>query len=405
MKALRSIPALGAFFVAIALVVSACGSSGSVPSDSVATVAGNQISTQAFDHWMYVLAKTQAAQSPGQPVIVPNDPPNFTKCIAQVKAEIPSLAKTATKTLKTDCSRVFTSLSSTVLDYLIKAYWYQATAHKLGINVTDAQVQQALAKAKKGQFSTAAQFKSFLSSTGQTLADVTYRIKVEQIYNKLLAKHPTKVTTAQIQNYFNSHKSQFGTPETRDMKIVLAKTADEANKAKTALKNGQSWAAVAKKYSIDPTTKNKGGVLTNVTKGQQDAALSNAAFAATTNKLIGPVKGQFGYYVVEVTKINPATQKSLAQSSALIKQTLTSQAQTSAANAVVAEAKKDWQSKTKCRSPYAMADCAGFKAPATSTAAGGAPAGAAPAGTAPAGAAPAGTAPAGAAPAGTTPAP
>jgi foldase protein PrsA len=395
MKARRSILALGAFFVAIALAVSACGSS--VQSNSVADVAGNPISTQAFDHWMYVVAKTQAAQSPGQPVIVPNDPPNFTKCIAQVKAEIPSLAKTATKTLKTDCQRVFTSLSSTVLDYLIKAYWYQATAHKLGINVTNAQVQKALAQAKKGQFSTDAQFKSFLSSTGQTLADVTYRIKIEQIYNKLLAKHPTKVTTAQIQNYYNDHKSQFGTPETRDMKIVLAKTADEANKAKAALKNGQSWTVVAKKYSIDPTTKNKGGVLTNVTKGQQDAALSNAAFGATTNKLIGPVKGQFGYYVVEVTKINPATQKDLAQSSALIKQTLTSQAQTTAANAVVNAAKKEWQTKTKCRSTYAMADCAGYKAPATSTASGAAPSGAAPAGTAPA--------PAGTAPAGSTPAP
>ena len=401
MKSPRLIPALGAFFVAIALVVSACGSSsGSVPSDSVADVAGNQISTQAFDHWMYVLAKTQAAQSPGQPVIVPNDPPNFTKCIAQVKAEIPSLAKTATKTLKTDCQRVFTSLSSTVLDYLIKAYWYQATAHKLGINVTNAQVQKALTQAKKGQFSTDAQFATFLKSTGQTLADVTYRIKIEQIYNKLLAKHPTKVTSAQVQNYYNTHKSQFGTPETRDMKIVLAKTADEANKAKAAIQSGQSWAAVAKKYSIDPTTKNKGGVLTNVTKGQQDAALSNAAFSASVNKLIGPVKGQFGYYVVEVTKINPATQKSLAQSSALINKTLTSQSETNAANAVVNEAKKDWQAKTKCRSTYAMADCAGYKAPATSTAAGAPPAGSAPAGTAPAGAAPAGSAPAG-----TTPAP
>ncbi len=390
MKSLRSIPALGAFFVVIALAVSACGSS--VPSNSVATVAGNPISTQAFNHWMYVLAKTQAAQSPGQPVIVPNDPPNFSKCIAQVKAEIPTLAKTATKTLKADCQRVFTSLSSTVLDYLIKAYWYQATAHKLGINVTQAQVQKALAKAKKGQFSTAAQFSSFLKSTGQTLADVTYRIKIEQIYTKLLAKHPTKVTTAQIQSYYNSHKSQFGTPETRNMKIVLAKTADQANKAKAALEHGQSWTVVTKKYSIDPTTKNKGGVLTNVTKGQQDAALSNVAFAAKTNKLIGPVKGQFGYYVVEVTKITPATQKSLAESSALIKQTLNSQAQTAAANAVVNQSKKDWQSKTKCSSTYAMADCAGYKPPKTSTTSGAAPA-------------PSGAAPAGTAPAGTTPAP
>lgn len=371
MKSLRSIPALGAFFVAIALAVSACGSSsGGVPGNSVAVVAGNPISTQAFNHWMYVLAKTQAAQAPGQPVIVPNDPPNFTKCIAQVKAEIPSLAKTSTKTLKADCQRVFTSLSNTVMDYLIKAYWYQADAHKMGITVTNAQVQQALAKAKKGQFSTNAQFQAFLKSTGQTLADVNYRIKVEKIYSKLLAKHPTKVTSADVANYYNAHKSQFGTPETRDLKIVLAKSAAQANAAKSALQSGQSWTVVAKKYSIDPTTKNKGGVLTNVSKGQQDAALSKAAFAAAPNKLIGPVKGQFGYYVLEVTKIHPATQKSLAQSSALIKQTLTNQAQSNAANAVVSHAKQDWQSQTKCRTTYAMADCAGYKAPKTSTTSG-----------------------------------
>lgn len=371
MKSLRSIPALGAFFVAIALAVSACGSSsGGVPGNSVAVVAGNPISTQAFNHWMYVLAKTQAAQAPGQPVIVPNDPPNFTKCIAQVKAEIPSLAKTSTKTLKADCQRVFTSLSNTVMDYLIKAYWYQADAHKMGITVTNAQVQQALAKAKKGQFSTNAQFQAFLKSTGQTLADVNYRIKVEKIYSKLLAKHPTKVTSADVANYYNAHKSQFGTPETRDLKIVLAKSAAQANAAKSALQSGQSWTVVAKKYSIDPTTKNKGGVLTNVSKGQQDAALSKAAFAAAPKKLIGPVKGQFGYYVLEVTKIHPATQKSLAQSSALIKQTLTNQAQSNAANAVVNHAKQDWQSQTKCRTTYAMADCAGYKAPKTSTTSG-----------------------------------
>jgi foldase protein PrsA len=367
MKSLRSIPALGAFFVVIALAISACGGGSGVPSNSVASVAGNPITTQAFNHWMFVLAKTQAAQAPGQPVIVPNDPPNFTKCIAQVKAEIPSLAKTKTATLKTDCARVFTSLSSTVLDYLIKAYWYQATAHKLGITVSNAQVQKALAQAKKGQFSTDAQFQAFLKSTGQTLNDVTYRIMVEQIYTKLLKRHPTKVTSADIANYYNSHKSQFGTPETRDMKIVLTKTAGQAQTAKAAIQHGQSWAVVAKKYSIDPTTKNKGGVLTNVTKGQQDAALSTAAFSASTNKLLGPVKGQFGYYVLDVTKITPATQKSLAQSTAVIKQTLTSQSQTTAANAVVNQSKKLWQSKTKCDKTYAMADCAGYKAPKTST--------------------------------------
>ncbi|MDQ6731153.1 MAG: peptidyl-prolyl cis-trans isomerase, partial [Actinomycetota bacterium] len=329
MKNKRIIPALGAFFVLIALAISGCGSSG-MPDNAVATVAGNVISKQAVNHWMFVAAKEQASQRPGQPVIVPNDPPRFDKCLTNVRTEIPALKTTADKQLRADCKQLFTSLSSQVMDFLVKAYWYQADAHKMGIKVTDAQVQTALATAKKGQFSTATQFNAFLSSTGQTLTDVTYRVRVQQIYTKLLAKHPTTVTPAQISAFYQSHLSQFGTPELRNMKIVLTKTQAQAVTAQKALKSGKSWAKVAKQYSIDPTTKNTGGVLTNVSKGQQDAALSAAAFSAAPNKLLGPVKGQFGYYLLEVTKVIPAKTRSLAQSTILIRQQLTSQLQTAA---------------------------------------------------------------------------
>jgi foldase protein PrsA len=363
----RSILALGAFFVAIALVIAGCGSSGDVPSGSVAVVAGNPISTRAFNHWMYVAAEGQAAQSPGQPVIVPEDPPNFDKCIAQVKAEIPSLRKTATKTLKADCAQLFQSLSSQVMDFLIKAYWYQADAHKLGIKLTDAQVQAALAKAKKTQFQSESQYQTFLKQSGQTAQDILFRVRVNQIFTKLTSRHATTVTPALISAYYTSHKSQFGTPETRDMRIVLTKTSAQAEAARKVLQSGQSWQAVAKQYSIDPTTKDKGGLLTGVTAGQQDAALSKAAFAAPVNKLLGPVKGQFGYYVLEVTKITPATQRSLSQATALIKQTLTSQLQTQAQTAVDSHASNDWKSQTKCASEYAMADCSGYKAAKSSS--------------------------------------
>jgi foldase protein PrsA len=401
MKSLRSILALGAFFVVMTAAVAGCGSSSSgIPGDSVAVVAGNPITTKAFKHWVFVAAQGQAAQSPGSPVIIP-DPPNYTQCIAAARKDIPSLAKTPVKTLKTDCSQLFTTLSGQVMDFLIKAYWYQAEAHKIGINVTTAQVQKALTAAKKGQFSTDAQFQTFLKTSGQTLQDILYRVRVNQIFLKLTAKHPASVTQAAITAYYDSHKSQFGTAETRNMQIVLTKTLAEAKTAEAAIKGGQSWKAVAKKYSIDPS-KSTGGVLNGVTAGQQDSALSKAAFAAPLNKLTGPVKSQFGYYLIEVTKINHATQRTLAQSTALIQQTLKSQLQTKAQTAVDSAAKKDWYKKTSCRKLYAMADCNGFKAPKTTSTAGAAtaPAGAA---TAPAGAA---TAPAGAtgtaaAPAGT----
>jgi foldase protein PrsA len=368
MKSSRSILALGAFFVVLAVAVAGCGSSSSsdVPSDSVAVVAGNPISTKAFKHWMYVAAEGQAAQSPGQPVIVPSDPPNFAKCIAQVRQQIPSLKKTADKTLKADCSQLFTSLSGQVMDFLIKAYWYQADAHRLGIKITDAQVQQALTTAKKAQFSTDAQYQQFLKQSGQTTDDIMFRVRVNQIFEKLTKRHPSAVTTAAIASYYAGHKSQFGTPESRNLQVVLTKTQAEANKAKAALDSGQSWSDVAKKYSIDPS-KSHGGVLNGVTVGQQDTGLTKAAFAAAPGKLVGPVKTQFGYYLIKVNKVKPATQRSLAQSSALIKQTLQTQLQTQAQTAVDNHAKGDWYKKTSCKKQYAMADCNGFKAPKTSS--------------------------------------
>ena len=361
----RRILALSAFFVVVAVAVAGCG--GGVPGDSVASVDGNPITTKAFDHWMYVAAKSQAAQSPGAPVIVPTDPPKFNGCIAQVRKSVPTLAKVPASQVRTDCKQLFTSLSSQVLDFLIKTYWYQLEAQRLHIKVTDKQVQNAFETAKKQQFSTDTQFQTFLSQTGQTLQDILFRFRANQIFQKLIARHSSKVTSAQIQAYYNSHRSQFGTPETRDIRIVLTKTQAEANTAKAALQHGGAWKTIAKKYSTDPTSKNNGGLLVGVTKGEEDAALDAAAFAAPLNKLLGPVKGQFGYYIFEVTKITKATQQTLAQATPLIQQTLSGQSQTSSQTAVDNTARKHWLSQTQCRSGFAMTDCSGYKAPKTTS--------------------------------------
>jgi foldase protein PrsA len=360
MKTSRSTATLGALFV-LAAAVAGCGSG--IAGNSVADMAGNPITTAAVNHWMYVAAKGLASQNPGAPVIVPTDPPSFTNCISLARKEIPSVAKESNSQLRTACGQLFTSLSSQVMDFLIRAYWYQADAVKLHINVTDSQVQKEFTKDKQQAYPTASGFQAFLTQTGQTLPDILFRVRVNLIFKQLIAKHNTKVTPAAIQAYYQSHLSQFGTPESRDIRIVLTKTAARAAAAKAALTSGQSWSKVAKKYSIDQATRNAGGLLPGVTKGQQDAALDTAAFSTTPGKILGPVHGQFGYYVFEVTKITPATQQTLAQATAAIQATLTSQAQTSAQTAVDAQAKKDWLSQTKCRAPYAMADCSGYKPP------------------------------------------
>jgi foldase protein PrsA len=361
--------ALGAFF-ALGAGISACGSG--IPGNSIAVVAGNPISTQAFNHWMYVAAKGNASQQGGSsPVIVPNDPPDFANCIAQARKEIPQVAKQSDKQLKSACQQLFTSLSSQVMDFLIRGYWYQADAAKLGIHITDAQVQKEFKTEKSQQYPTASAFQTFLKQSGYTMQDLLFRVRLNLTYKALIAKHHQTVTDQDITNYYNKHSTQFGTPETRDLRVVLTKSQSQANAAKSALQGGQSWNAVAKKYSTDPATKDKGGVMTNVSEGQgtTDQALQKAAFSASKGKLVGPVKGQFGYYLVEVTKITPPTHKSLAQERGLIEQTLKGLQSQSAQSAVDNTAKKHWLKKTSCRSAYAMQDCSGYKAPKTSTSA------------------------------------
>jgi foldase protein PrsA len=361
-SARKRIPALCAFFV-LAACLSACGSG--VPGDSVAVVAGNPITKTAFDHWVFIAAKGQASQSPGSPVIIP-DPPDYKNCIATAKT-LPQLAKTPDKTLKTDCAQVFTQLRDQVMDFLIRSYWYQAEAASLNIKVTDGQVQTAFQSAKKQQFPADTQFQTFLSQSGQTLQDILYRVRVNQIYMKLIAKQNSTITPAAIQSYYHSHASQFGTPEQRNIRIILTKTQAQAQAALAALSHGASWKATASKYSTDIATKSKGGQLIRVTKGQEDQALDQAAFAAPAQKLLGPVKGQFGYYVFKVTSIKAGTTQTLAQATPLIKQILTQQQSANGQTAVDTRAKKAFLSKTDCRSGFVMTDCHGYKAPKAPT--------------------------------------
>jgi foldase protein PrsA len=331
-------------------------------------MAGNQIPTQAYKHWMYVAAKGNAAEEEGSPVIVPSDPPKFTGCIKQVRVQLPTLAKTSDKAVKADCAQLFTTQNSEVMAFLIESYWYQADAYKAGIKLTTKQINAAYAKAKKAQFPTSKKYTAFLTESGQTDADIRFRVRVNTLYSKLLKRYTKKVTSADISAYYKAHASEFGTPQTRNIHIVLTKTQASASAALSALKSGQSWDAVAKKYSTDTSSKGSGGLLTGIEKGQEEHALDTVAFSSPVGKLEGPVKGTFGWYVVEVAKITPATHETLKKATKTVKSELVSKGETAAENKVTKLSEKNWAKKTTCAKQFAVATyCANYVAPKTTT--------------------------------------
>jgi foldase protein PrsA len=366
-KPVRLISALGAVFFAAA-GLAACGG---IPGNAVVQVNGTPITKSTFEHWMSVAAASSAA-TPGEKPVVP-DPPDFKACIAHLEATTPKTkgSKPPSKTLlKKECEQQYKSLQQEVLGFLISSSWVLGEAEALGVKVSDAEVKKQFEKIKNEEFPKAEEFKKFLASSGQTVSDLLLRVKLNMLSTKIqqkIAKKKATVSEAEAEKYYKEHKSQYGNPEKRDLRVILTKNEAEAKQAKQEIESGKSFAEVAKSKSIDPTSKNNGGELPNVTKGQEAKALDEAAFSAKKGVLSGPVKTPFGYYVFEVKGITPGSEEAFSKAKATIKGQLQAQSQQKDLSKFVKEFRKTWTAKTECREGYVVEDCQEYKKPKTST--------------------------------------
>ncbi len=374
-KLLRLLSALTAA-LALSAGLAACGSSG-IPGNAVVSVNGTPITTETFNHWMSVAASSSAASTTSgktAPKAVVPDPPTYKNCIAHLEATAPKPAKGQAKptaaALKSQCEQQYTALKQQVLAYLISANWVIKEAEERGIKVSDAEVKKQFNQIKSQQFPKEAEFQKFLASSGQSVSDLLLRVKLDMLSSKIqqkIVKQKSKVTHAQVVKYYNENPKRFGVPEKRNVKIILTKTQAQAEKAKKEIESGKSFASVAKRVSIDPTSKSNGGKLAGVVKGQEEKALDEAVFSAKLNVLGGPVKAPFGYYIYEVKKAIPGSQQPLSQVQSSIQQQLTATQQQAALSKFVKEFKKKWEGLTECRNTYKVKDCKGYKAPKTTS--------------------------------------
>lgn len=164
------------------------------------------------------------------------------------------------------------NLSDQVMQYMIRAAWIQGEAFDRGIKVSDKEVKKQFDIDRKQNFPTADAYNEFLKTSGYKTEDLLYQVKSKMLSERLqkqLMKGQDKASDAEIAAYYKKNKKNFAQPETRSLLVVMTKTKAQAEKAKAELVAGANWAAVAKKYSIDVSSKGNGGKLENVPKGQQ----------------------------------------------------------------------------------------------------------------------------------------
>jgi foldase protein PrsA len=329
---------------------------GGVPGNAVAEVDGNAIQKTEFDHWMRIAAKSSGGAVP--------KPPDYAECVAAARKNLPKPGKGVPKTtdaqLKTQCKQQYEQMRDQVLNLLISMQWIEGEAKAQGVKVTDAEVKKSFDQQRKQSFPKDADYQKFLKDSGQTEGDILKRVRLDALSNKLrdkIIKGKDKVSDQQIKAYYDKNKSTFARPEQRDLRVVLTKTRAKAAQARAELVGGATWAAVAKKYSIDDASKAQGGKLPAVAKGQQEKAFDTAIFNAKKGAITGPVKTQFGWYVFEVEKVTPASQQTLEQAKTSIRQTLGSQNQQKTLDSFVKDFRQRWKDKTNCRDGFVTPDC------------------------------------------------
>lgn len=172
------------------------------------------------------------------------------------------------------------------------------------------------AKARKDGLDKAAGFdKKLALATDQLLANELMRKDAPGLQAKLT------LSDDDLKKYFEEHKDVFKEKDKFSARHILISTkggpggdkglSDEDAKAKAAkvqeeFKKGRKWEELAKEFSEDPGSKEKGGLYENIAFGQFVKEFEDAVRKQEIGKVGEPVKSQFGYHVIQVEKITPS---------------------------------------------------------------------------------------------------
>jgi hypothetical protein len=75
--------------------------------------------------------------------------------------------------------------SSQALSFLISSDWLLAEARALGIHISKAQVRRSYDRIRAQQFHKRSQFRAFLRSSGETVADLLFRVRLNMTSNRI----------------------------------------------------------------------------------------------------------------------------------------------------------------------------------------------------------------------------
>jgi foldase protein PrsA len=329
---------LALFLVAFFVIVAIAQGIGdpSVPSDDVAVIEDAPDGSISMDDFQTALEQTALGQGI-QKVPAPDDPQ-------------------------------YATIRDTAMSNLITSRWIAGEAEDRGISVSDTEIESYIKQQFGGQFEQAAKQAGFTQDEARE--QVSLILLGQELQKAVVGTGQPSVPQDLVQRFYDANKAQFTQPETRDVREIVNKDQAKVEQAKALLEKDNSpasWKKVAAKFSTDKATKSNGGLRKAVAQGQSEPALDEQIFSAPTGVLVGPFKGQAGYYLIEVEKVTPESVTPLAEIESQIKQQLAQGLQQEVASRAQQTITDKWTDRTFCATGYVVQQCSNFTAPQQTT--------------------------------------
>lgn len=152
------------------------------------------------------------------------------------------------------------------------------------------------------------EFVKLLSEKGVSEGDVLGQIKQQEQISQLAAKVTEdlpEISDKDVRAAYREREDKLVQRERRHLRNIVVEDKQRATQLFDNVKGAQHFAALAKRYSIDQTTRKKGGDIGVVIRDQLQDNYAKVAFDASEGAYFGPVETEHGWNIGQVVDIKP----------------------------------------------------------------------------------------------------
>lgn len=195
-------------------------------------------------------------------------------------------------------------LEQGVLEQMVTEKLILQEAKKENIKVEEGEVKGQVDRLIKERFPSQEAFNQFMKEQKFSLSDLESELKsqliAEKLADKVIVQKKINVSDQEAKEYFQAHQASYNIPELVRARHILVKDKAQAEKILKELEGGKDFALEAKKYSLDPGSKEKGGDLGYFGRGQMVPPFEKAAFSLKIGQTSGIIQSDYGYHIIKL---------------------------------------------------------------------------------------------------------